>query len=86
MAEESAASGAVTASAMAVGGRDGGYYYGDTQGGDATASATAISGRVSVSAMAVATGILNPGVVPGPNASAYAFAAAFPDKAEVAAR
>jgi len=85
VAEESAASGAVTASAMAVGGRDGGYYYGDTQGGDATASATAISGRVSVSAMAVATGILNPGVVPGPNASAYAFAAAFPDKAEVAA-
>ncbi len=84
VAEASAASGAVTASALAVGGRDGGYYHGDTRSGDASASATAVSGDVSVSSTAVATGFLNPGIVPLPGANASALSVALPDTAQAA--
>ena len=76
-AEASAASGDVTASATAVGGSGGWYYFGGTWGGDASASSTATSGDVSVYSTAFANGIENPGDAYGaPQAYAYAYSEA----------
>ena len=86
VATASAASGDVTASALAVGGNGGAgiYYHGLGDGGDASAMSTATSGDVSVYSTAWAGGSLAGGAFlggffsGGEGGYAYAFSAAFP--------
>ena len=86
VATASAASGDVTASALAVGGNGGAgiYYHGLGDGGDASAMSTATSGDVSVYSTAWAGGgpaggaFLGGFFSGGEGGYAYAFSAAFP--------